>query len=494
MLKSARALLASLGVFLALEGVALSVAAQDEGWVASDRSERIPRGELMRTYSVAATALNLRGDPSVANSPVGTLREGQPVLEVERSLNTVENREWSRVRTSDGGEGWAASAYLEPLSGPLETVERALSMLTTLGQTIASGDAKPKQLPLRPAVGTIRAGFIYPAPVSDAGWTYSHDLGRRAIEKLPFVEKTSYIESIPDDPALIANAIDELVADGANLIFTTSFGFMDPTLEAARRYPQVTFMHCSGFKTSDNVGTYFGRMYEARYLAGMVAGGSTSSGIIGYVAAMPIAEVLRGINAFTLGAQSVNPDVEVRVLWTGTWYGPGIERESADRLIDYGADVLTMHQDSTATVQAAEQRDRYAIGYHSDMSLFAPTASLTAAVWNWEPVYLDIVNSLHDGTWKPEQMWWGLEQGAVALAPLNKNLPDGLQQRVLKTRDDIAAGKLRIFEGTIRDQSGIVRVPSGRVLTDAEMLSMDYLVLGVKGDLPTSEPTSGPDN
>ena len=481
-------------VVLALLPVPDAARAQEEGWIATDRSERIARSQLDASYTVDADALNLRGDPSVSNTPVGTVRRSETVLELERSFNTLENREWSRVRLGDGSEGFVASAFLEPLAAHADTVERALLMLTGLGVTLDADERALGVQPDRKPLETIRAGFVYSSSVGDGGWAYSHDQGRRALEALPFVEETSYIENIPDDPDLVRDAIERLVAGGANVIFTTSFGFMDPTIEAAARHPDVTFMHCTGFRTAANVGTYFGRIYEARYLAGMVAGGSTASGIIGYVAAFPIPEVLRGINAFTLGAQAVNPDIEVRVLWTDTWYGPGVEKEAADRLIDFGADVLTMHQDSPATVQTAEQRGRFGIGYHSDMSIFAPTASLTAAAWNWEPLYLHIANALHDGDWKPEQLWWGLDRDAVMLAPLNKDLPDELQQRVRRARDDIAEGRLRIFEGTIRDQEGVVRVPSGSILSDADMLSMDYLVLGVKGDIPKPRSQQGPDH
>ena len=465
--------------------------AQQDGWVETDRSGRIDRSELDATQVVTVRALNFRADPSVANPPRGTLNEAEVLLELERTFNISEGRQWTRVRRADGSEGWVATVYLEPVAGHLDTVERALSMLASLGRASVGAGS---QTAGKAAVEEIHAGFVYSAPIGDAGWTYSHDQGRRALEQLPFVTRTSYVENVPEEPALVARAIDDLVAGGANLVFTTSFGFMDPTIEAAAKYPDVTFMHCAGFKTAANVGTYFGRIYEARYLTGMVAGGMTASGIIGYVAAFPISQVLRGINAFTLGAQAVNPDIEVRVLWTGTWYGPGIEKEVAERLVDFGADVLTMHQNSPATVQVAEQRGKFGIGYHSDMSIFAPTTSLTSAAWSWVPMYTEIATGLHEGSWSPEQLWWGLESDAVALAPLNKDLPDGLAARVMEAKEKVADGSLRIFEGTIRDQAGVVRVPSGRLASDADLLSMDYLVLGVKGEIPASRSSAGQDN
>ena len=204
--------------------------------------------------------------------------------------------------------------------------------------------------------------------------------------------------------------IETFVQKGFDVIFTTSFGFMDPTLNVAKKYPDKVFMHCSGFKTADNVGTYFGRMYQPRYLTGMIAGKMTESNILGYVAAHPIPEVIRGINAFTLGVQSVNPQAEVRVVWTQTWFDPGIERDAADSLLDVGADVLAMHQDAPATLQAAEARGAFVIGYNSDMRDFAPNAFLTAPVWNWGPLYSKIAQEVKDGTWKSESIWWGMKE------------------------------------------------------------------------------------
>jgi basic membrane protein A len=293
---------------------------------------------------------------------------------------------------------------------------------------------------------------------------------------------------------LVAEAIDGLVAGGANLIFTTSFGYMDPTIEAARRHPAVTFMHSAGFKTAENAGTYFAREYEGRYLAGMVAGGMTQTNTLGYVAAFPIAQVLRGINAFTLGALAVNPDVQVRVSWTGNWFSPGLERETADRLLDGGADVLTMHQNSPATVQAAAARGRYALGYHSDMAMFGPDTTLASVAWDWAPLYRKVAEDLHRGTWQPYQLWWGLKDGGVRLAGLSPKVPAELRRRIAAAEAAIKAGRLRIFEGTIRDNRGDVRVPSRRVLTDAELLAMDFLVLGVKGEVPKAEAPTGPSN
>lgn len=230
-------------------------------------------------------------------------------------------------------------------------------------------------------------------------------------------------------------------------------------------------------------------MYEARYLAGMVAGGMTSSNVIGYVAAFPIAQVVRGINAFALGAQSVNPDVEIAVHWTETWYGPSIEQEQAESLIERGADVLTMHQNSPAVLQVAEEHGKMTIGYHSDMRAFAPTAALTSAVWHWDGLYQLLAEDLLAGSWQSEQIWWGMKEGAVGLAPLSDRVPAALVEEVERQRQAIVAGQLRVFEGPIRDTAGAVQVPSGRLMSDADLLTMDFFVQGVESEIAPNVPT-----
>lgn len=333
------------------------------------------------------------------------------------------------------------------------------------------------------AAKEIKAGFIYVGPVGDAGWTYAHDQGRQEMEKLPFVEPSTFIESVPEG-AESARVINGLVRKGANLVFTTSFGYMDATIDVAKRNPDVVFMHCSGFKTAENVGTYFGRMYEPRYLSGIVAGKMTQKNIIGYVAAFPIPEVIRGINAFTLGVRSVNPKAEVRVVWTQTWFDPGVERDAADSLLDVGADVLAMHQDAPATLQAAEARGAYVVGYNSDMRKFAPNAFLTAPVWNWGALYTRIAEAVSEGTWKSEQIWDGMKAGLVGLADFNPKVPTDVQQLVAEKATEIMAGTLHPFAGPIKDQSGAVVVAAGETPADGDLLGMNYFVEGVQGTIP----------
>ena len=329
----------------------------------------------------------------------------------------------------------------------------------------------------------IKTGFIYVGPVGDAGWTYAHDEGRKAMESLPFVEPSTYIESVPEG-AESARVITGLVRKGHNLIFTTSFGYMDATLDVARRYKDVVFMHCSGYKTAENVGNYFGRMYEPRYLSGIVAGKMTKANVIGYVAAFPIPEVIRGINAFTLGVQSVNPKAEVRVVWTQTWFDPGIERDAADSLLDVGADVLAMHQDAPATLQAAEARNAFVIGYNSDMRDFAPNAFLTAPVWNWGPLYSKIAQEVKDGTWKSESIWWGMKEELVQLAPISDRVPADVKALVEEQSAAIKSGALHPFAGPVTDQDGTVQIAAGATPDDGHLLGMSYFVKGVQGTIP----------
>jgi basic membrane protein A len=270
---------------------------------------------------------------------------------------------------------------------------------------------------------------------------------------------------------------------GYKVIFATSFGYMDSMLKVSKNFPDTVFMHCSGFKTAKNMGNYFGRMYQARYLSGMVAGSMTKSNILGYVAAFPIPEVIRGINAFTLGAQEVNPKVQVRVVWTKTWYDPATEKEAAKSLLDVGADVIAQHQDSPGPQEAAQERGVYSVGYNSDMSAFAPKAHLTAPVWNWGPFYVQTVEQVRKGTWKSGATWYGMKESMVDLAPFGPMVPEAVRQKVNAKKAAVIAGTVTLFTGPVKDQSGKVQVPAGRAATDEELLNMKYFVQGVVGTL-----------
>lgn len=324
-------------------------------------------------------------------------------------------------------------------------------------------------------------GFIYVGPIGDGGWTYAHDEGRLYVEEQLGV-KTIYKESVPETQE-VEQEIRNMVDQGAKIIFTTSFGHMDYTEKMSKEFPEVTFFHCSGFKTTDNMANYFGRMYEARYLSGIVAGMKTESNSIGYVAAFPIPEVIRGINAFTLGVQSVNPDATVKVVWTSTWYDPAKEKEAAIALLDQGVDVIAQHQDTTGPQQAAEERGAFSIGYNTDMSEMAPKAYMTAPIWHWGPYYVEQVKSVMEGTFKTHSYWEGMSADIVQLAPLTENAPEGAQEAVDAARAKILDGSLFVFAGPIYNQAGELAVADGAAMTDEEMLSMMWFVKGVEGKI-----------
>lgn len=325
----------------------------------------------------------------------------------------------------------------------------------------------------------MKVGFIYVSPVGDAGWSYAHDLGRQAVEELDGVT-TSFVEAVPEGPDA-ERVIQNMARKNFDIVFATSFGYMDPMLKVAKQFPKTVFMHCSGFKSADNMGNYFGRMYQARFLSGMVAGAMTESNTIGYVAAFPIPEVIRGINAFTLGAQSVNADATVRVVWTKTWYDPATEKEAAKSLLDVGADVIAQHQDSPGPQEAAQEKGVYSIGYNSDMTAFAPKAHLTAPIWNWGPYYQSVVKSVQDGTWKSSSAWPGMETGIVDLAPFGEMVPQEIRQMVNAKKAEIASGDTDVFIGPIKDQQGKVRIADGVQADDKSLLGMTWFVEGVIG-------------
>ncbi|WP_339670938.1 BMP family ABC transporter substrate-binding protein [Dasania marina] len=330
----------------------------------------------------------------------------------------------------------------------------------------------------------LKVGFVYVGPTGDAGWTYAHDNGRKYLEEqLGDAVETTYVESVAEG-ADSERVINQLAKSGNKLIFTTSFGYMNPTLKVAKKYPGTAFEHASGYKQSENVGTYFDRAYEGRYLTGIVAGKMTKTNVIGYVGSFPIPEVIRGINAFTRGAQSVNPDIKVKVVWVSTWYDPGKEREAAETMILQGADVITQHTDSPGPINAAESKGVYAIGYNSDMSLYGKKSHLTATIHNWGPVYTAKAQAVIDGTWKAEDIWPGIAQGVVDLAPFNADIPKEVQDYVLAQKQAIADGSLHPFAGPVVNQAGETVVAAGTTMSDGDLLSFSWYVKGVEGELP----------
>ncbi|MGE4553257.1 MAG: BMP family ABC transporter substrate-binding protein [Desulfovibrionaceae bacterium] len=346
---------------------------------------------------------------------------------------------------------------------------------------VAPAVEAPAVAPAEPGK-TLKVGFVYVGPVGDAGWSYAHDQGRQAVQALGYVE-TSYVESVAEGPDA-ERVIRNMARKGFDMVFATSFGYMDAMLKVAQEFPGQAFLHCSGFKTAPNMSNYFGRMYQARYLTGLVAGSMSKSGKIGYVAAMQIPEVIRGINAFTLGVRKVNPKAEVRVVWTNTWYDPALEKDAAVSLLDAGCDIITQHQDSPGPQEAAAERGAYSIGYNSDMSKFAPKAHLTAAVWNWAPFYKLQVQQLRLGQWQGGQsIWWGIEHEMVDIAPFGPMVPENVRQMVMAERQKLLDGNDDVFLGPIRGQNGEVLAPEGQKIPDADLLGMKVFVEGVVGSI-----------
>ena len=333
----------------------------------------------------------------------------------------------------------------------------------------------------------LRVAFLYVAPIGDLGWTWAHDQARLAIEE-EFGDsvETSFVESVPEGPEA-TRVIRDLASQGNHLIFTTSFGYMDPTVEVAQEFPNTWFVHISGFKTAPNVSTVFGRMENPRYLSGIAAGLATESNVIGYVAAFNIPEVVRGINAFTLGVRSVNPEAEVRVVYTNTWFGPPEEREAAQALLDQGADVITQHQDTTEPQEAAAEAGAVSVGYDSDMREFVGDTVLTSPIWRWEEKYIPIVQAVLDGTYETES-YYGTE--VVDLAPLSP-MVDARAADLIEAQDAaIREGTADVFCGPINSNTGVLVIEEGRCLNDEELLSMQWYVEGVVGEAP-AEATEG---
>ncbi|GGY36841.1 BMP family ABC transporter substrate-binding protein [Bacterioplanes sanyensis] len=330
----------------------------------------------------------------------------------------------------------------------------------------------------------LNIGFVYVGPVGDAGWTYGHDAARKAVEeKFGDKVKTTYVESVAEG-ADSARVIRNLAQKGNELIFTTSFGYMNPTLKVARKFPKVKFEHATGYKQGKNVGNYMARAYQGRYLTGLVAGSMTESNTLGYVASFPIPEVVRGINAFTKGAREVNPDVKVKVIWISSWYDPAKEREAAETLMLQGADVLTQHTDSAAVIQAAEAKGKYAIGYHTDMSAYGKSAHLTSTIHNWAPLYIAKAEAVMNGTWESQSLWYGLKEGVTDIAPFNAAVPAEVRTLVEEKKAQIKAGELQVFAGPIKDQQGTERVKVNESLADDDLKGMNWHVEGVDSKLP----------
>jgi simple sugar transport system substrate-binding protein len=361
-------------------------------------------------------------------------------------------------------------------------------LIHTLGATAATAVGARSRAALAQSKGgaPLKIGFVYVSPIGEAGWTFQHDLARRELESaLAGKVQTKYIESVAEG-ADAERVFRELAQGGHQLIFGTSFGYMNFMEKVARQFPNTIFEHATGYKAAKNLAVYNARFYEGRYLCGVIAGRMTRSNLLGYVAAFPIPEVLQGINAFMRGARSVNPKAEVRVVWVNSWYDPGKEREAANTVMAQKCDIVTHHTDSTAVVQAAEARGAFAFGYHSDMSRFGPKAHLTASTHNWGPYYTKTTRDVLAGAWKTHTLWGGMREGFVQLAPLSAAVPASVREEVARLEAGLKAATFHPFAGPVKDQAGKELIPAGRNMTDDELGKMNYYVEGVASQLPKS--------
>ena len=329
----------------------------------------------------------------------------------------------------------------------------------------------------------LKIGFVYVGPIGDHGWTYQHDQGRLDVEA-EFGDRveTLYMENVAEGPDTV-RAITRLARAGAGLIFTTSFGYMDPTIEVAKRFPDVKFEHATGYKRADNVSTYSGRFYEGRYVIGQIAAQMSKTGVAGYIASFPIPEVVRGINSFLLGAQTINPEFKLKVIWVNTWFDPGKEADAAKVLIGQGVDIITQHTDSTAPLQIAAERGVLGFGQASDMLAFAPESQLTAVIDDWGPYYIERTRAVLDGNWQSIDTWAGFGPGMVAMASYT-NMPTEVAALAMETESKIASGELHPFKGPIFRQDGMREISEGEVLDDGTLLGMNWYVRGVDDKLP----------
>ena len=329
----------------------------------------------------------------------------------------------------------------------------------------------------------LKVGFVYVTPVSDAGWVRQHEEGRKAVDAaFGGRVKTTFVENVAEGPDA-ERVIRDLAATGHKLIFTPSFGYMEPTLKVAKDFPNVKFESITGYETAPNVATANARYYEGRYLAGVAAGRMSKTQVAGYVAGFPIPEVLQGINAFTLGLRSVAPKAVVKVIWLNTWFDPAKEREAAMTLFNQDADVIAFHTASTAVMAAAQERGKLAVAYHSDMRKVAPDAQLVAVTHHWGDYYKARVQAVLDGSWKSGNVWGGVKDGMIRVGEFGPRVPKAVQDDVLARQRDIAAGRLKPFAGPITDNEGTLVIPKGKALTDPQILGMNFLVSGVQGKI-----------
>ena len=330
-----------------------------------------------------------------------------------------------------------------------------------------------------------KVGFVYVGPVGDGGWTYEHDQGRLAVvEEFGDQVETVFVENVAEGPDA-ERVITQMALDGADLIFTTSFGFMDPTINVAQKFPDVKFEHATGYKRAENVSTYSARFYEGRAVQGHIAGKMTESNIIGYIGSYPIPEVIRGINSAYLHAKKVNPDVEFKIVWVYTWFDPQKEADAAKTLIDQGADVVLQHTDSTAPQAAAQEAGGViTFGQASDMAQYAPMPRVSSIIDNWAPYYVDRTRAVIDGTWESVDTWDGIDTGMVEIGEITDAVPADVQEEALGMIEAMRAGEYHPFTGPINKQDGSVWLAEGEVADAGTLAGMNFYIEGLKGEIP----------
>ncbi len=385
---------------------------------------------------------------------------------------------------------------------------RRLPLSTALGATLAAalalvaGCGKKEEAPATPSAAApasapaaapakaepLKIAFAYIGPVGDGGWTFAHDNGRKAVEK-EFGDKvaTSFVEKVPES-ADAERVFRDLAGQGAKLIFGTTFGYMEPMLKVAADHKDVKFEHATGYKTADNLRTYDSRTYEGAYMAGVIAGGMSKAGTLGVVGSIPIPEVIRNINSFTLGARSVNPKVRTKVVWVNEWFNPPKETEAAQSLINQGADVLFQNTDSSAVLQTAGKNKKFAFGWDSDMTAYAPEAHLASAIIDWGPYYIKATRDALEGKWQGNQgAWWGVKEGAIDIVSISDKVPAELKDRVLKVKAGLKDGSYVIWKGPILGQDGKPVLDDGKVADDKFLGGINFYVQGVEGKVPTGK-------
>ncbi|MCZ2438560.1 MAG: BMP family ABC transporter substrate-binding protein [Burkholderiales bacterium] len=383
-----------------------------------------------------------------------------------------------------------------------DSAKRALLKFTALGAIAASAalvgcgkteEPAPAAAPAAepapaPKPEPLKIAFAYIGPVGDGGWTFAHDNARKALEK-EFGDKiaTSYVENVPE-AADAERVIRDMVAQGNKLIFGTTFGYMESMLKVAQDHPEVKFEHATGYKQAENMRTYDSRTYEGAYMAGVIAGGMTKTNTLGVVGSVPIPEVLRNLNSFTLGAQSVNPKIKTRVVWVNAWFDTAKETEAAQSLINQGADVLFQNTDSSAVLQTAGKNNKMAFGWDSDMTAYSPEAHLASAVINWTPYYTQAVNEALDGSWKGGgHVWLGVKDGAIDLVSISDKVPAELKEKAEQVKAGLKDGSFVIWKGPIRNQAGKEVLKKDEVASDDFLRGIDFYVKGVEGKVPSAK-------